>query len=307
MQFVYVVSTSYSGSTLLSMLMNAHPQVVSIGELANSIGRIIQSGKTDQYYCSCGEEIKQCQFWQYVKKRCSMMGVDLDLHNFGTNLRSGFGKYADKILFCLPWRFPITEVLRDEFLWHSSFFRHMLTRIIDRNLIIARAVTDVAKKKIFFDASKDPTLAFYYARALNANFKIVHLVRDPRGFLYSCVKRNKEKDFMRYIRSWVKYNRSALRLKSKIDSNNYLLLQYEKLCSNPAEELERICHFLNVDPVDLLELINKAQHHIIGNEMRRRSFSGLKIDEEWKSDLLPKQKFECAHMTENIRSILGYK
>ena len=305
--FVYVVSTSYSGSTLLSMLMNAHPQIVSIGELANSIGRIIQNGESDRYYCSCGEEIKECHFWRQVKHCCSEKDVYLDLHNFDTNLRSGFGNYADKILFCLPWILPITEVLRNEILWHSSFFKHMLTRIIDRNLIIARTVAGVANKKIFFDASKDPTLAFHYAKRLGTNFKLIHLVKDPRSVLYSCLKRNSGKDYMKYIKSWIKIHRSTLTLKQHLHSNAYLLVQYEKFCNDPSEIIGEICRFINVDPVDLLDAINVKPHHVIGNNMRRRPFNGIRIDDDWKKNLLPEQLADCTQETANISFILGYK
>lgn len=33
MRLIYIVGTAHSGSTLLDLILNAHPQIVSVGEL----------------------------------------------------------------------------------------------------------------------------------------------------------------------------------------------------------------------------------------------------------------------------------
>ena len=50
---IYIMSPSFSGSTLLTFLMGAHPSVATVGELkATSLGDI------DEYDCSCGSRIR---------------------------------------------------------------------------------------------------------------------------------------------------------------------------------------------------------------------------------------------------------
>ena len=35
MKVIYIAGTSHSGSTLLDLMLNAHPQIVSVGEMVN--------------------------------------------------------------------------------------------------------------------------------------------------------------------------------------------------------------------------------------------------------------------------------
>lgn len=288
------------------MLMNAHPQVASIGELANSIGMLIRSGKTDQYFCSCDMEIKQCKFWKKVKNRCSEEGVELDLHSFDTNLDIGLGKNINRVLFGLTGRFPAIESFRDRFLWQIPGFRHIITRVIDRNLVIARAILDITDKKIFFDASKDLRRAIYLTKNENLEFKLIHLVKDVRGFLNSSRKRSGAKYFKKAVSTWIRTHRAALRIKSSLPGDAYLLVKYERLCEDTSETLADIFRFLDVDPVDLVSTVNKQSHHIIGNSMRRRSFNGLQLDEEWKKYLTPQQVAECMRLTGELSVALSY-
>ena len=53
---LYVASPSYSGSTLLTMLLAEHPEVATIGEM--------KGGQEDlsSYRCSCGALFAACPF-----------------------------------------------------------------------------------------------------------------------------------------------------------------------------------------------------------------------------------------------------
>ncbi len=58
LRVAYVLACSHSGSTLLAMLLGAHPDACTIGEL-----KLSSLGDIDCYRCSCGELIVQCAFW----------------------------------------------------------------------------------------------------------------------------------------------------------------------------------------------------------------------------------------------------
>ena len=75
--FVYIASPSYSGSTLLTFLLAAHPEVASIGELKASA-----MGDADAYTCSCGAPIRRCPFWRRVCDELARRGLDFDLDDF---------------------------------------------------------------------------------------------------------------------------------------------------------------------------------------------------------------------------------
>lgn len=75
-RYAYVASTSRSGSTLLSMLMNAHPDVASIGELGPAYGQYAENIRKEGYPCSCGREIKQCSFWEKIEDHCFKVKIN---------------------------------------------------------------------------------------------------------------------------------------------------------------------------------------------------------------------------------------
>ncbi len=55
----FVLSPSYHGATLLSKLINAHPELTALGDT-------YPSNAFDQV-CGCGVRVSVCPFWQAVK------------------------------------------------------------------------------------------------------------------------------------------------------------------------------------------------------------------------------------------------
>jgi hypothetical protein len=318
--YAYLVSTSHSGSTLLCMLMNAHPQVASVGELSNMIGEYIRIGKIEQYLCSCGQEIKECKFWSKIKERCRQKKVVLDLHNFDTNLDAGLGfyvnanldaglgYYVNRFLFGVPGRFPIISRLRAPFLSLIPAHQRVIKRIMHRKLTIAQAILEETGKKLFFDGSKGLTQAKHLSENDDLDFKLVHLVRDPRGFVNSFCKRKGQERWKEGAKIWAWTNGAVLRsLKPEIPAGSYLLARYEKLCESPEKMLSEICQFLGLQPIDLVSAVNERPHHIIGNRMRLRKFHGIRLDRLWQENLTPEQLRECVRITGDVAKEIGYE
>ena len=82
-ELIYIMSPSYSGSTLLTMLLAQHPQIASIGEL-----KATAMGPMDNYQCSCGEPLLQCGFWRELTSRLTARGLPFSLDRFGTHFAS---------------------------------------------------------------------------------------------------------------------------------------------------------------------------------------------------------------------------
>ena len=69
---VYIAGMSHSGSTLLNLMLNAHPEMMSVGELIDLARRAIpQDAKRTKYTpCLCGApSLCECQFWSRVNAR----------------------------------------------------------------------------------------------------------------------------------------------------------------------------------------------------------------------------------------------
>lgn len=72
---LYITSRGHSGSTLLSLLVSGHSQVVSAGEL-----KMLSNPDPQRRLCSCHRQVpSQCPFWGAVEQRVQgLVGCSLD-------------------------------------------------------------------------------------------------------------------------------------------------------------------------------------------------------------------------------------
>ena len=85
LRVVYVASSSFSGSTLLALLLNAHRRVVSIGEMGPAA---MYSNRA--YPCSCGALVTDCDFFRDIGLLLESWGVAFDPEEM--NLRVPFDR-----------------------------------------------------------------------------------------------------------------------------------------------------------------------------------------------------------------------
>ncbi|HEY6073047.1 MAG TPA: hypothetical protein VIV15_06530, partial [Anaerolineales bacterium] len=76
-QYLYVAGGTFSGSTLLAFILNAHPEIVSIGEPYSA--RLTLDG----YRCSCGEFLIECPFFAKLRQKVNELGSSFDLTDWG--------------------------------------------------------------------------------------------------------------------------------------------------------------------------------------------------------------------------------
>ena len=307
-QYIYLVSTPYSGSTLMAVLLNSHPQIASIGELANSIGALFDRGKIDQNYCACGVEIRECPLWRQVQTYCADRGFELDLHDFGTRFASGMGPTADRVLFGSAAGLISVQIAPTDLLWQVPAYRRRISQTMQQSAIVAEAVLHVTGKQVFLDSSKSVGRASLLARRGELDFKVIHLARDPRGFVSSGVRHAaSDATTAKHSRTWAGVHRAALGLRSYLPDDAYILVRYEDVCTRSTETFAKLSAFLGVQAVDLLTEVSNTPRHIIGNEMRMRPFAGLRLDERWREDLGPQEIRECMRITGGVSRALGYR
>src|SRR5262249_9928429 len=65
-RFVFVIGSGHSGSTVLTMVLGAHPQILALSEIA-FFDRWIRLNDL----CNCGVPVRSCPFWSKVVDRLS--------------------------------------------------------------------------------------------------------------------------------------------------------------------------------------------------------------------------------------------
>src|SRR5207245_1520964 len=93
--------------------------------------------------------------------------------------------------------------------------------------------------------SKSSRKVAFMARHLDdsAHVRVIHLVRDPRGFVASTVRYNEGASLRTSSWLWSDLHRRMEGLQSRVP---YLRVRYEDLAQHPEEQMTAIMRFLDV-------------------------------------------------------------
>jgi hypothetical protein len=281
----YILSASHSGSTLLAMLLGTQHQACTVGEL-----RAPSMGDTDAYRCSCGQKIKECAFWTEVSERMAKKGIQaFDITDAGTSIFEVQDAYAQRLLSPL-FRGPVLETVRDLALGFSPIWQSYLKEVQRRNAAIVEVLSELAGAKVVIDSSKAGLQLKYLLRNPALDIKVIHLVRDGRAVALSLIghglkRPTRQETMAATAREWRRSNEAAECLVRRLPSNQWLQIQYEELCRQPAAILRHACNFLGLETGNLNLDFRAHQQHILGNEMRLKTTSEIRLDERWRSEL----------------------
>jgi hypothetical protein len=284
--FAFILAHSFSGSTLLSFLLDAHPEIATVGEMF-----IAPSHNTAGYPCSCGEPIERCAFWRRVSEAMAARGIPFDLRSAEASLTAAsYGLLGSRVVWAEP-RGPFLEGIRRLALALLPGVRRELDRRIAVNRHLAEAVLELRHARVFVDATKRPGRALLLRRDPRLDLQVIHLVRDGRAVARSTI-RNLDRTVEEGARSWAASVRRCEELRRAFPPERWLTVRHEDLCRDPRETLARIFDFLDVSP-DLetggVRQIQAGDHHIIGNRMRLSRTSEIRLDERWRTELTPDQ------------------
>lgn len=287
--FVYIMGHGYSGSTLLTFLLGAHPQIATIGELY-----IAPRAKTrpEEFLCSCKAPIRDCDFWQRVTAGMAERGQPFDVWDSGLEFRAHGGGVttgiADVILRAVQ-RGPVLEAARKIGLKIVPLARREQARLLKRHETLVRTIAGIQGTGTFLDSSKRPERAVYMQRIPAFDMKVIHLVRDGRAVANSSMK-NLGIGPEAAADSWVADNRASELARRHFPADRWMSLRYEDLCANPDAKLKQVYDFIGVPSSDGVRDFRSVEQHIIGNRMRLSTTSEIRLDEKWKETLTREQR-----------------
>lgn len=300
LRLAYILAASHSGSTLLAMLLGAHPEIATVGEL-----KLTALGPVEQYRCSCRRLIRECPFWDAVRASFARAGLDFDLADAGTDWLSGAPALARRWLKPLH-RGPVLEALRDVLLALTPGWRTHASRVAMRTRLLVASVLAVSGKRVLVDSSKIGLRLKFLLRDTTYDLRVIRLIRDGRAVAATYVhpeeladarapqwrgggsggSREAERLTMRAAaREWRRSQEEAEAIVATLPAERVLELRYETLCRQPAETLERVHRFLGVAPRRELPAFRALEHHVVGNGMRLDEVTEVRLDERWREYL----------------------
>jgi len=321
-RLVYLLAASHSGSTLLAMLLNAHPDVCTVGEL-----KATSFGDPGKYRCSCRQLIKDCQFWNGIRQDMAARGFDFDVTNAGTDIRTGMSPYVLRLLKPLH-RSPALERVRDMALNLSPIWRRNLPVILARNLALIQCVAARTGKKVIVDSSKIGIRLKYLLRIPGLDIRVIRAIRDGRGVALTYMdparfadasdpalrqgglggdRAGERLSMDQAAKEWRRSNEEAEEALKQLDPSKQTVNYYEDLCNNPEETLQRLFTFMEVDPEKRNTDFRLVEHHVVGNGMRLDSCSEIRLDERWRSSLSENDVHIFHSIAGDLMQRLGYQ
>jgi hypothetical protein len=283
--FAYILSSSYSGSTLLAMLLGAQPGACTVGEM-----RAPHVGDPAIYRCSCGARIKECSFWSRVSAGMAARGIaGFDIADASLSIFTVRQSYIRRLLAPLT-RGRLLEACRNIALSLSPRWKPHLRSIQFRNAALTDVLQSITGAKVVIDSSKEAVQLKYLLAASGLRIKVLHLVRDGRAVALSMIGHGmkyetRAKTVAMAARSWRRRNESAEQLLARLPESQWLMVRYEDLCARPEDTLRRLCAFLGLDHRHVVLDFRSQQQHVLGNDMRLESTSEIRLDERWRTAL----------------------
>jgi len=298
-RLVYILAASHSGSTLLTMLLNAHPDVATVGELAPG-----GMGDPDTYRCSCGSLIRSCPFWRWLREQAGRRGVPLDLSDLGTAFRIP-GSRGDRRLLGSMHRGRALELARDAALGLLPGWRKRFREIAAANELLIRLCLEYYSSRVFVDKGQGALRLKHLLRMPSLDIKVIHLVRDGRGVALTYMDSSRFADAAdpslrgggRGIRRGTRkpMRKAAYDVRRCFEEAEHVLkgigrsrqrrVRYEDLCKAPDGTLDDLFRFVGLNPGQRESDFRAVEHHILGNGMRLDSDPQVRLDERWKTIL----------------------
>jgi hypothetical protein len=316
----YLLASSHSGSTLLAMLLGAHPNARTIGEL-----KLKSIGNLNGYLCSCGSPIIRCPFWSQVHERMQQR-CDFSLSDSGTSVHQCSSDYTQRLLGPVHHG-AFWEAIRDTALALSPTWRRHLARVKFNYKCLVETALELTAADIIVDSSKQGVQLKYLLQIPDLDIKVVRVIRDGRAVALTGMDGARfadatdpklryggtgmKDDFPGYTmaqaaRVWRRSNEEADCLLANLDRHQWTEVRYEQLCKNPKQTLASVYEFLELDSTKLRMDFRSVEHHVVGNGMRFDSTSEVRLDERWRTHLSAEDLRQFDEVAGDLNCRYGY-
>lgn len=295
---LYIVGLGRSGSTILANSLGQIDGFFSAGEICY----MWKHNFIENRLCGCGRPFDECPVWTEVVEKAFPNGVDaremVRLQHLGARTRH------------------IPQMLTKQ---GTQTISGRLGKWLDNTGCLYNAVQTVTGSRVIVDSSKEPAYGYALSLVPNVDFRVLHLVRDPRAAAYSWLKKKPQPDsetleFMHCFSPtksaalWDTWNASAEALWR---DGKYLRVRYEDFVSDPRTSFTRILDLLDEDAEPPLasetEVMLGVSHTVSGNPNRFDTGSvALKPDLAWTEKMNPRDRNLVTGLTLPLLYRYGY-
>jgi hypothetical protein len=276
---LYIAGSGRSGSTILERILGNTSGFVSVGE----VRRFWEFVSSPDRLCGCGEKMEACGFWRQILD-AGEIPRDIVLEHAPIAARLDRMMNAPFLALGFPRSRQIPESLVT---WTGRLYR---------------SIRDRAGGSIIVDSSKSAAHLHVLLRVPALELHVLHLVRDPRAYVYAQTKRRKPEQRAGGTRVTMRSLPLGLAVVAWITENvfstrwgknaaGYARMRYEDFVARPADTLDATLSQLGLPDVTRPELGRGPltlgpTHSVAGNPNRLETGPViLTEDREWMTKM----------------------
>lgn len=274
---VYIATLPRSGSTLLGMILGSHPEAFHMGESS-------YWGKLDpnNILCSCGR--RGCSV---LLEANSQVTDDDDVKNI-YRACSMIDRIEEPNKQYHPLSLPDKNQKQDFSL--DDLEKSLLASCLGLEKL-SRVFRRITGRRVIIDNTKAIRIAERLAG--RSGWRVILLLRDPRGMAFSNKKSGERKGVPRPISSKIPVYRDFAERATRLLDGRFpvLYVRYEEICQNPPASIEKVCDFLGIEYTpSMLNFKKDKGHTLMGNRMRFDDNQLIREDLEWKTGLTQEER-----------------
>jgi len=295
----YVVCPAYHGATFVTLLLNNHSRITSLGDT-------IPARRHLGGYCSCGSIVRSCPFWSEI-----MEITGSERFRAGEKIIPLWPRLAEghpTLNRALAVGMASTANVVGASVW--STIRNRKGEYVDTYERFHNAVRRYYGTDLFIDGSKSMTKAFVLASILpETEIRILHLVRDPRDYHCSHAKYNPGSASLRSsARSWRDRHLAIVGMVRLMRRTRYLRVRYEDLCDNPEETLAAVYELFGVEYENVFHPPrDPLMNHVIGSRSKSGFDGTIRASRGWRSKLTPAEATTIERLARPLFHWFGYR
>lgn len=288
MTHVQIVSVGHSGSSLLNLVLGAHPSVLSVGEVW-SLQEVWEREE-----CACGDPLPECRFWSQVSEQVALdCGHSVDTLAETHPLRDGVLRRRRGQVMLWPSDLLVTFAGRAT-VRRLAHRLPTLNRSIDaalNNLHYLETASRLSRRSMIVDSSKNPLRARLLCLTDPERFRMIHMVRDGRAVANSWRKAYGMDTYRQAVVQWYLRDRLIHVMTRRIPKPLKYFIRYEDLCAHPESTIRGLCEFLGIgfDPRMLqFQACERHDVHINPRPLKSENRT-ITLDEKWTRSVSPEE------------------
>ncbi len=267
---VFIIGSSRSGTTLLQMIMNSHPNIAMYGEIHffNEICGVLGG---------CEKKRKNiCDF------------IDNDLRRaYHVHLLPKLDAVLDKV----------KDKLSDKSFTGIEFY-----------IALMESFSELESKRRYGEKTNENIRYIAELFSIFPQSRIIHIVRDPRDVVSSMMSMPWASNDI--LANTLRWRAELSNVRKYKEDDRIFEIRYEDLIQNPEQICRSICDFIGEPfSPQMLEYDRKAKNYIVNEPWKERTGKSLDnaAKQRWKRDLTSWQVCVLQALVGGLMKSYGYK